>query len=135
MAPTMALCSKKSKDEYHVRLTVTYGESFKMPVSTHLKRYKRSFEESFGADFIIEVDGKEIQASRTVLMAQSDYFQTLIEANMREKKDRRMVIVDFDFDVMNALVGYLLLGEPSTERSGICRPVVRCRRQVWPYRA
>lgn len=89
---------------YHLKLRINY------PVSSPSKlteRYKRSFNEAFGADFIINVEGKQIKASKTVLMGQSEVFRSMLEANMREKRGNEMNINDIRYDVINALIGYL----------------------------
>lgn len=89
---------------YHIRLTVTHDAT---PASKHLERYKKTFTDELGSDFEIKVDGKSIKVSKAILMGQSEYFRTMIEANMSEKQGNFMQIVDFDYDVIYALVGYL----------------------------
>jgi len=90
---------------YKIRVTVAYENI--VPASKHLERYKRMFENEQGADFVINVDGKQIKACKAILMNQSDYFTALIEANMSETARNEMNIDDFDHDVIKALIGYI----------------------------
>lgn len=96
---------KLDNGSYQLRLTITEDE-FK-EASNYRGRFKASYQEAFGADFIIKVKGQEMRVSKAILMSQWAHFRTMLEANLSEKQQGVMNIDDFDYDVINAFVVYL----------------------------
>uniref|UniRef100_A0A914Q3J1 BTB domain-containing protein n=1 Tax=Panagrolaimus davidi TaxID=227884 RepID=A0A914Q3J1_9BILA len=55
-------------------------------------------------DFTIVVDGKETKAHKLILYSQSDVFSAMLNSNMRESNENKVVISDFSFDIVEAAV-------------------------------
>uniref|UniRef100_A0AC35FGI6 BTB domain-containing protein n=1 Tax=Panagrolaimus sp. PS1159 TaxID=55785 RepID=A0AC35FGI6_9BILA len=55
-------------------------------------------------DFTISADGKEIQAHKNVLAAQSPVFSRMFEAGMKEAKENKVIIQDFTFNIVEKAI-------------------------------
>lgn len=55
----------------------------------------------------IIVEGREIEASKEILMSQSQQFTDFIQSNMAKDKENMIILADFDYDVIKALVDFL----------------------------
>uniref|UniRef100_A0AC35EXL4 BTB domain-containing protein n=1 Tax=Panagrolaimus sp. PS1159 TaxID=55785 RepID=A0AC35EXL4_9BILA len=55
-------------------------------------------------DFAIVVDGKETTAHKLILYSQSAVFSAMLNSNMKESNENKVVISDFSFDIVEAAV-------------------------------
>uniref|UniRef100_A0AC34FX03 BTB domain-containing protein n=1 Tax=Panagrolaimus sp. ES5 TaxID=591445 RepID=A0AC34FX03_9BILA len=62
--------------------------------------------ESDDKDFVIVVEGKEIELHKNVLSAESPVFKRMIQSGMQESKENKVTIIDFDFKTVESAVKY-----------------------------
>uniref|UniRef100_A0AC34FYU9 BTB domain-containing protein n=1 Tax=Panagrolaimus sp. ES5 TaxID=591445 RepID=A0AC34FYU9_9BILA len=55
-------------------------------------------------DFTIVVDKKEITAHKCVLVARSSVFRAMFQSGMKEAKENKVFIKDFDFNIVEAAI-------------------------------
>jgi hypothetical protein len=55
-------------------------------------------------DFVIVVDGKETKVHKLILYSQSDVFSAMLNSNMKESNENKVVFSDFSFDIVEAAV-------------------------------
>jgi hypothetical protein len=55
-------------------------------------------------DFAIVADGKETKAHKLILDSQSDVFSAMLNSNMKESNENKVIISDFSFDVVETAV-------------------------------
>lgn len=100
------------------------------PPVIHVSPFDTAFEEQIAADFtlICGREGREIKASRFILMIRSNVFKTMILADREEKKSSRVVIPDIEFEPMQGLVKFFY--NEKIDLKDVANSGLRCRRQI-----
>ncbi|XP_057321480.1 TD and POZ domain-containing protein 2-like [Microplitis mediator] len=63
------------------------------------------------SDVILSVDGAELPAHKIILSSHSPVFFAMLTADMKEKKESRINIENFEVDVINEMLTYFYTGE------------------------
>jgi hypothetical protein len=86
----------------------TFGTSLPSPSSDLLAL----ISEGVASDFKIKVGDKLIPTQKAILASSSPVFKTMIyETNMREKREECLEIVDFEVEVVEAMVSFIVTNE------------------------
>lgn len=72
---------------------------------------KELFDNKVFSDFIIRVDGREIQAHKNILYARSSYFSAMLSHDFVENTNNVMEIKDCDYEAVNEMLRFLYCGE------------------------
>ena len=75
-----------------------------------LTQISSSFNAEMSSDFVVECRGKEFYVHQYILRERSGYFAGMLQNNCMESKNRRIVINDFDPQVVEILLRYLYNG-------------------------
>ena len=82
-----------------------------------LTQISSSFNDKMSSDFVIECQGKEFYVHQYILRERSEYFAGMLRNNCMESKNKRIVINDFDPQVVEILLRYFYNGAVSYQMS------------------
>ena len=93
-------------------INITISLSLKMPSKDFplLSKISSSFNDEKSSDFIVECHKKEFYVHQYILKQQSEYFAGLLLNNCMESENKRIVINDFEPQVVEILLRYLYNG-------------------------
>ena len=75
-----------------------------------LTRIAKSFNDKTSSDFVVQCQGKEFYVHQYILTQQSEYFEGLLRNDCVESKEKKIVIQDFEPEVVEILLRYLYNG-------------------------
>ena len=95
--------------QHWTKFTISISLSLKLPSQDFplLTQISRSFNDESSSDFVVECKGKEFYVHQYILRQRSEYFAGLLRNNCLESKNRRIVINDFDPQVVEILLRHL----------------------------
>jgi len=63
------------------------------------------------SDFVVQCGGKEFKCHKVTLACRSPVFKAMIMSNMKESKESKLIIDDFDEDTIEGLLRYIYSGK------------------------
>jgi len=68
---------------------------------------QNALKEARFSDVVVEAGGQEFRAHRVIMAERSDVFRAMFESDMKENRDRRVVIDDLSADVVGDLLTFI----------------------------
>lgn len=84
-----------------------------LAVEKTLQNYDALLNSGKMSDIVLLVDGKELKLHKNILAAHSAVFEAMFDANMKEKREGRAVIVDIKGEVFEEMLRFIYTGKVS----------------------